>query len=40
MVWDPSAGILYAGGSIYQAPYQYTGYIAAMDLTLDNRLVL
>ena len=40
MVWDYRLSILYAGGSIYQAPYEYSGFIAALDLTLDNRLKL
>jgi len=40
MAWDPTVSILYAGGSIYQAPYEYSGFIAALDLTLDNHMSL
>jgi hypothetical protein len=40
MVWDYRLSILYAGGSTYQAPYEYSGFIAALGLTLDNRLKL
>jgi hypothetical protein len=38
MAWDPTMSILYAGGSIYQAPFEYSGFIAVLDLTLDHRL--
>lgn len=40
MVWDARLSILYAGGSVYQAPDRYTGFISAVDLTLDNHLKL
>jgi hypothetical protein len=33
MVLDVDKGILYAGGSIYQGPYQYSGFIAAIDVS-------
>jgi hypothetical protein len=40
LVWDPNLGIVYAGGSIYQAPFEYTGFIAALPFTLDHQLTL
>lgn len=40
MVWDPTVSVLYAGGSVYQAPFEYSGFIALLDLTLDHRLKL
>lgn len=42
MAWDDRANILYAGGSIYQTPVSlgYTGFITAVNLTLDNDLKL
>jgi hypothetical protein len=40
MVWDPNAAMLYVGGSVYEAAYEYSGFIAALDITLDNRLKL
>jgi hypothetical protein len=40
MVWDDRVNILYAGGSIYQDPNKYTGFISAVDITLDNHLKL
>jgi hypothetical protein len=33
MVLDVNEGILYAGGSIYQGPYRYSGFIAAIDVS-------
>lgn len=40
MVWDDLASILYAGGSIYQDPNTYTGFISAVGITPDNHLQL
>ena len=40
MVWDDRVSILYAGGSIYQAPEKYTGFISAVGITTENHLKL
>jgi len=40
MVLNASESILYVGGVIYQAPYQYTGYIAAVDVITEHGLKL
>jgi len=38
LVWDARTSILYAGGSIYQAPEKYTGFISAVSINPDNHL--
>lgn len=40
MVWDASASILYAGGSIFQNSVQYTGFISTVELSPDYHLTL
>jgi hypothetical protein len=40
LVWDPQQDIVYIGGSIYQSPSNYSGYISAIELTSDHHLQL
>lgn len=40
LVWDHQQGIAYVGGSIFQRPNRYSGYITAIQLTTDNHLHL
>lgn len=40
MVWDAQASILYAGGSIYQNSFQYTGFISSVAISSDFSLKL
>jgi hypothetical protein len=40
LVWDPQQDIGYIGGSIYQFPSNYSGYISAIELTSDHHLQL
>jgi hypothetical protein len=38
LVWDPQQGMAYVGGSIFQGPDRYSGYISSIELTAANRL--
>jgi hypothetical protein len=40
LVWDPQQGMAYVGGSIYQGPDRYSGYLSAIELTAANRLLV
>lgn len=40
IVWDDKGNILYAGGSIYQDPSKYTGFISAVSIAPDNEFKL
>ena len=36
MALDPNSGTIYAGGSIYQAPYEYSGFVVAVSITPED----
>ncbi len=40
LVWDDLSSTLYAGGSIYQCPSRYTGFISAIAVTSERGLEL